>query len=60
MSDWIKVSDRKPAKGHRVLCYDGLSIFTMEIGDFELYWVGRKGSHISVTHWMRLPSPPED
>lgn len=60
VSEWIKVSDRKQAQGYRVLFYDGLDVFTMAFSDFELYWLGRNGSNISVTHWMTLPRPPKN
>ena len=64
-NDWIWVDDELPEIDEDVLCIDaelashyniGWTIGqSTRVGD----WVNDEGMPINVTHWMRLPEPPE-
>ena len=60
MSDWISVEDRLPDELQDVLSfagYDGVFQSIYRAGNFKkslVVW-----EHLSVTHWMPLPEPPE-
>ncbi len=61
MSDWIRVDERLPDPGERVLGYDQ---FYGRIGEAELgYSPGQlvfiDDDDCLITHWMPLPNPPE-
>jgi hypothetical protein len=62
---WISVEDRLPGEGRAVIVFikDRCSVITtIFYGDFALTRVG--GDPLfqdhGVTHWMYLPSPPDD
>lgn len=69
MSEWIKCINEKPLQGQKVLvAVNAKSVMAGE------YWEHEPGVHdgdagfidfdcndlFPVTHWMPLPSPPED
>ena len=57
---WVKVSERLPEKGERVLCN---SIYGVQIGWLTIkgdWQFTNGGSQISITHWQPLPTPPKD
>lgn len=69
MSEWIKFSERLPEIGIQVLCY---GIESSNIHDLGLpyktgiydgkHWISDhfcESSYLEVTHWMKLPEPPE-
>jgi hypothetical protein len=54
--EWIKIEDREPKKGQRVLVFPYAAWQT-----FDKYgWTGNNAlTGLSrVTHWMPLPEPP--
>lgn len=71
MSDWINVEQQLPEERKDVLVYGSSGIF---IGSYregnkymDGYWCSEKSSHVEyledyepVTHWMPLPSSPEE
>ena len=57
---WVKVSERLPEKGERVLCN---TIYGVQIGWLTIkgdWQFTNGGSQISITHWQPLPTPPKD
>ena len=60
MSEWISVECELPDELQSVLSfasYDGVFQSTYRAGNFKkspAVW-----EHLSVTHWMPLPDPPE-
>jgi hypothetical protein len=57
-SDWIKVEDRLPEIGKRVLVC-GTEIGRCVAGlDSENRWGVVNDVYVSPTHWMQLPEPP--
>ena len=56
-SDWVKCGERLPKHGEMVLVFNGnsIEIDALAIGEFDFEcWCD------SVTHWMPLPTPPQD
>lgn len=64
MTEWNDYETTKPAKAGRYLVsgYDGINvrIVIMRWNDINNRWV-QTGvlAHITVTHWMPLPAPPD-
>lgn len=61
MKNWIRVEDKLPKNGERVLIYkDGFyDVLTYE-GD-KFYQIAAGGTfYVTITHWMPLPEPPEE
>jgi len=55
MNEWISVEDRLPEKDGRYIVVENhhgqwIGVSSMRRGDFDM----------PITHWMPLPSPPED
>lgn len=68
MSEWIKCSDRMPEVGTKVIAFrkgkkrnDG-PFFAKTYNTLGRPWrfIDGERCDIGVTHWMPLPSPPED
>ena len=62
--NWIPVKEALPIPGERVLAYDSflkqvMSLYYMRNGNFEQWLYGHCYVMENVTHWMRLPQPPE-
>ncbi len=60
--DWVSVKDRLPESGEAVLTcnQDDCDIgFLSSTNNDGPDWQNLYFFHISVTHWMPLPSPPE-
>lgn len=66
--NWIPVSEKLPEYGKFVLITDkdgDMYVATIQKGKEHSYWIincrCREGSEpYYITHWMPLPSPPED
>jgi hypothetical protein len=57
---WVACSERLPGKDHDVLVWSGDGIF-IESYDGEGRWsCGNQDDEFAITHWMKLPEPPED
>jgi hypothetical protein len=61
VSGWVSVSDELPKEYKHRMSRDVLTIagskMSVKSYDFELgRWNG--SPHITITHWMELPSPP--
>lgn len=62
---WIKVTERLPIMGDRVICFgaNGINIVDFVCGDkwSVLPWFYLDGEQeTGVTHWMPLPEPPKE
>ena len=60
MNEWIKCSERLPEDTEHVLCCTQTKKGTQNIviGYYmDGFW--RVGMNSNVTHWMKLPEPPE-
>ena len=73
MSDWIKMSDKKPEVGSKILIfYDGMFIdkaevntdynggIWLDLGDTDIGYEDSNDVDKVVTHWMPIPEPPID
>ena len=74
--DWIKLSERTPFVGDKVISWNGkerrISTYTCPIKGSGLYETDRYKKwfqytdndtlfeHHNVTHWMPLPDPPSE
>ena len=66
--EWIKTSDRLPEEGAWYMCWASLKGcgFQQEILFFDgenehgIHWLMDGDFEGEVTHWMPLPSPPEE
>lgn len=61
--EWIKVSERLPELGERVLVCE--KDFGVQVGhlDIKVKWQFSYSSFpsvIKITHWMPLPNPPKE
>ena len=59
-SDWVKCSERMPEFGQSVTVYDGDRMWTdttYDFGDGLCFYYDDYGR---ATHWMPLPTPPQD
>ena len=63
MDKWISVKDRLPQGDYDVLVYYSNGLYGVEFVHWImgkcLGWCG-EDCGVAVTHWMPLPSPPED
>lgn len=66
--EWISINDELPIPYERVIIYvDGSNHFYksfIDIGDYSpgngsFIWTDSDGLSVNVTHWKRLPNPPE-
>jgi len=58
-SKWISVDDRLPETEGMYLCYfsdDTIETFEYVVSDTKLWGIHQD----IVTHWQKLPAPPED
>lgn len=63
MSEWIKCREKMPDEGQEciVQTHSGLRYVAFYESHSGLFFdVDFSVEYISVTHWMPLPSPPED
>ena len=62
--EWIRVEDRLPIQGQRVLCYAGTiyeKVFEKDIFyDGETDYYCPIGEITGVTHWAPLPTSPSE
>lgn len=62
--DWIKIADRKPEPGQRVLLYGPEIGVASVVAHLSIYgeWVDRIPEYLPylkhATHWMPLPDAP--
>ncbi|QGY29786.1 DUF551 domain-containing protein [Pantoea cypripedii] len=55
---WIKCSDRLPDRDGLFICWDGRFVTT-----YPFIWGNWQANQFvapNITHWMPLPTPPED
>ena len=55
---WIPVSERLPERGQKVIIYTG-NIQKPTVLAYQ-FWNPKYDTWAHVTHWMPLPSPPEE
>lgn len=64
MTKWIKVEDKLPDDKEYILCFTNMKKITTGLYVFQEFylsdddWTAIKA--IKVTHWAKLPKPPED
>lgn len=57
--EWISVKDRLPEKDQDVLWYNPTLLKPMDVDPISPLWNGCL-EHNTYTHWMPLPTPPEE
>jgi hypothetical protein len=57
---WMPISTAKKENGNKILCFGDGYVFESEceVDDGHHWWCNIGGSE--ATHWMPLPSPPND
>jgi len=57
---WVSVEDRLPEDDENVLCFWGWGIATAAYSSEDGVWEGAADYAGRVTHWMPLPSTPQN